>query len=129
MSFEKGDLVIATYKTGEYVCRYIEERHERNAVVEVLAVRRHPTQGDLHSPNQVDVPLFHQRKALAFHEKAVVHQVGLVPFEGRLPDYYDSLKEALDAIYEKLKTRDTEWAEQSIQQLQDLEKDYFKSKA
>ncbi|WEG10862.1 sporulation phosphorelay system protein KapB [Pullulanibacillus sp. KACC 23026] len=126
MSFEKGDLVIATYKTGEYVCRYIEDRHERNAVVEVLAVRRHPTQGDLHNPNQVEVALFHQRKALAFHEKAVVHQSGLVPFEGEVPDYQESLREALHEKLTKLETRNDEWAARSIQELKELEKDYFK---
>lgn len=129
MSFQKGDLVIATYKTGEYVCRYIEDRHERNAVVEVLAVRRHPTQGDLHNPNQVEVALFHQRKALAFHEKAVVHQSGLVAFEGEAPDYYESLRQALNEKVEKLEARDDEWATRSIEQLKDLERDYFKNRS
>lgn len=127
MSFQKDDRVIATYKTGEYICRYIEERHGRNALVEVLAVRRHPTQGDLHNPNEVDVALFHQRKALSFREKAVVHQAGLVPFEGEVPDYKDSLRQALQEKIEKLQTREDEWAAQSIDQLRDLERDYFKS--
>jgi kinase-associated protein B len=129
MTFQKGDLVITTYKTGEYICRYVEERHERKAVVEVLAVRRHPTQGDLHSPNQVEVPLFHQRKALAFHEKAVVHISGLTPYEGELPNYEDSLRQALDEKVEKLASRENEWADRSIQELKDLERHYFKPKA
>ncbi|HSU79893.1 MAG TPA: sporulation phosphorelay system protein KapB [Candidatus Angelobacter sp.] len=129
MTFQKGDLVIATYKTGEYVCRYIEERHARNAVVEVLAVRRHPTQGDLHSPNQVEVPLFHQRKALAFHEKAVVHISGLIPYEGELLDYEASLRQAFDEKMAKLALRENEWADRSIQELKDLERYYFKPKA
>lgn len=126
MSFQKGDLVVATYKTGEYICRYVEDRHERDAVVEVLAVRRHPTQGDLHSPNQVEVALFHQRKALAHHEKAVVHTAGLTPYEGDAPEYKDSLRKALDEKLKKLKEREDEWAKRSIEELQDLEKHYFK---
>lgn len=129
MTFQKGDLVIATYKTGEYICRYIEDRNERNAVVEVLAVRRHPTQGDLHFPNEVEVPLFHQRKALAFHEKAVVHISGLTPFKDELPDYDTSLRQALDEKYAKLSEKKNEWSERSIQELKDLERDYFKSKS
>lgn len=127
MSFQKDDLVIATYKTGEYLCRYIEDRHERNAVVEVLAVRRHPTQGDLHNPNQVEVALFHQRKALSFHEKAVVNVSGLTLFEGDVPDYKASLRKALDEKLEKLNQRDDEWAKRSIQELRELEKAYFKN--
>lgn len=127
MTFQKGDLVVATYKTGEYICRYIEDRHERDAVVEVLGVRRHPTQGDLHSPNQVEVALFHQRKALAHHEKAVVHISGLTPYEGDVPDYNISLREALDEKLNKLNERDDEWAKRSIEQLHDLEKHYFKN--
>lgn len=60
-----------TYKTGKYFGRLFAERPQ-GLVVEVLAVEKHPVQGDLHQPNQVDVPLFHIRTALHKHEKITV---------------------------------------------------------
>ncbi|MBM7646709.1 kinase-associated protein B [Scopulibacillus daqui] len=121
-----NDIVTTRYKTGEYIAKFIEQRDEKRAVVEIQAVLRHPTQGDLHQPNQVDVPLFHQRKALAFREKAVVQIHSLKPFQGAVPDYKSSLRKSLDEAYERLEQRDDSWAEKAKENLKDLEKDYFK---
>ncbi|WP_085523783.1 sporulation phosphorelay system protein KapB [Tuberibacillus sp. Marseille-P3662] len=120
-----GNTVRTRYKTGEYVARFVEERNDKVGIVEILAVLRHPTQGDLHQPNEVNVPLFHQRKALAHHEKAVVQLASLVPFDGQVPDYRASLREALDLEKEKLRGRDDTWSEKALNNLNDLESDYF----
>jgi hypothetical protein len=64
---EPGDIVTAAYKTGNYIGRLTQIRPDRGkGVVQILAVLRHPVQGDLHQPGQADVPLFHERKALAY---------------------------------------------------------------
>lgn len=64
------EIVRAKYKTGRYIGKLIEMKEEENrALFQVLAVETHPQQGDLHQPKQIDVPLFHQRKALAIWKK------------------------------------------------------------
>lgn len=60
---EAGTIVSVINKTGRYVAELVEWRQDK-ALVKILAVLRHPTQGDLHYPGQVDV-VFHQRRALA----------------------------------------------------------------
>jgi kinase-associated protein B len=118
--------VIVKSKTGEYIAKLMEFRNDKYAVVEVLAVTKHPTQGDLHFPNEVDVPLFHQRKAHAFREKVVVNNNALEPFEEEIPDYQHSLRTAVDQKLEALKEKGNEWAQKSIELIKDLEKEYFK---
>ncbi|TCP27058.1 kinase-associated protein B [Scopulibacillus darangshiensis] len=125
-TIQPNDLVIARYKTGEYIAKVIEPRQTEQAVVEILAVIKHPTQGDLHSPNNINVPLFHQRKALAYHEKAVVRVNTLKQYEGnQIPEYKASLRKAVNDKLEKLGKRGDDWARLAIEQLRDLEKDYF----
>ncbi|MFC7392809.1 sporulation phosphorelay system protein KapB [Scopulibacillus cellulosilyticus] len=121
-----NDIVTTRYKTGEYIAKIIEERDEKRAVVEIQAVLRHPTQGDLHHPNQVDVPLFHQRKALAYREKAVVQTHSLKAYHQEVPEYKESLRQSLDKAYEQLNKRNDPWADKAKEKLKDLEKDYFK---
>ncbi|MGV3489360.1 MAG: sporulation phosphorelay system protein KapB, partial [Tuberibacillus sp.] len=90
-TFPIGQTVTVKSKTGEYIAKLLEYRDEKYAVVEILAVLKHPTQGDLHYPNEVNVPLFHQRKAHAFHEKVVVNNNAIDRYEGEVPDYEPSL--------------------------------------
>lgn len=124
--YNDGDVVIAKYKTGEYIGRFVQYRNETYGIVEILAVRRHPTQGDLHHPNEVNVPLFHQRRALSHHEKAVVNLNAIQPYDGDIPEYKTSLKTALEEKVDKLKDRNDPWAEEARRQMADLEKEYFK---
>src|SRR5262245_46345700 len=91
-----GQTVVMRYKSGVYVGETVEVAGTR-AVVKVLAVLRHPEQGDLHHPHDPDVPMFHERKALAFTEKANAPVRDLEPFAGETPDYRESLRTALDA--------------------------------
>lgn len=122
--FEPGMKVQALYKSGLYVGELLEVKANK-AVVQILAVLKHPAQGDLHQPYQADVPLFHQRRALAFKEKALVPFVHLREHEGDIPDYRTSLKEALAQEMKVVQERNDQWGEQAYAQLKELEKEYF----
>ncbi|MDY0393159.1 sporulation phosphorelay system protein KapB [Virgibacillus halophilus] len=67
--FDIGETVRAHYNSGTYIGKIKEDRGER-MLVEVLAVDKHPLQGDIHNYNQIEGVFFHERKALALHEKA-----------------------------------------------------------
>ncbi len=126
-TFQPGEIVTAGYKTGRYIGEIVDIKSPK-AVVKVLAVMKHPTQGDLHNPKQLDVPLFHQRKALAEFEKANVPMTAINHYEGSVPDYNDSLKEALDTQSAELKHEGGRWAEASLTELEKLKDDYFPSR-
>ncbi|GGE39429.1 kinase-associated protein B [Pullulanibacillus camelliae] len=123
--FSIGDIIKVRSKTGEYVAKLLEYRNEQMAVAETLAVLKHPTQGDLHQPNEVNVPLFHQRRAHAFHEKVVVNRSAMSAYTGEVPNYEQSLKQALQDKMAQLQTRQDSWAEKSYALLQELEQEYF----
>ncbi|SDB92607.1 kinase-associated lipoprotein B [Shouchella lonarensis] len=119
-------LVQAKYKTGRYIGKLltIEEENAR-ALIQVLAVLRHPNQGDLHHPKQIDVPLFHQRKALAYLEKTWVPDSTVKPYTEEVPDYAASLQTAWCKQMDDLKKdEDNAWCKQSIAALVLLRKEY-----
>ncbi|XOQ16195.1 MAG: Kinase [Shouchella clausii] len=119
------ELSQAKYKSGIYIGNVLEVRKEENrALFQVLAVLTHPNQGDLHHPKQIDVPFFHERKALAYLEKAWVPFSTVKPYEGELPDYEPSLKAAWEAACERLRNDDSDWAVKSLQLLKELRKEY-----
>ncbi|MGP4076620.1 kinase-associated lipoprotein B [Halobacillus sp. K22] len=125
--FEQGALVKAHYKTGIYVGEVVEDRN-RFYLVKILAVDKHPMQGDLHNPGQTEDVFFHQRKALSYNEKANVQKEAVHPFEeDTVPDYNESLKLAVEKLKAKLTRRETEFNQNAKQQLEDLEKQYFRS--
>ncbi|MBJ6360273.1 kinase [Paenibacillus sp. MAHUQ-46] len=95
----------------------------QRSLVKVLAVLKHPEQGDLHHPQDPDVAIFHERRALSYTEKAWALTRDLQPFHGELPDYASSLEAALEAEWHKL-DRLRRWAEQGLKQLAELRKDY-----
>ena len=68
LQLAEGDKVKAVYKTGEYIGELVTITDQKS-LVKILAVLKHPTQGDLHHPLEVDGVFFHQRRALAFQEK------------------------------------------------------------
>ncbi|GAE34639.1 sporulation phosphorelay system protein KapB [Halalkalibacter akibai] len=119
------NLVRAFYKTGVYVAELIEKQEEKQrALVKVVAVLKHPTQGDLHNPKMVDVPLFHQRKALAEFEKTWVPLSSLKAFEGELPNYRVSLQEAVEVQKKALKNENNDWARMSLDKLNECINEY-----
>lgn len=119
-----GTIVTTMNKTGKYIAEVIESKEHR-VLVKTMAVLRHPTQGDLHNPHQVNV-VFHQRRALAMNEKTWVHPHSVHPYEEEVPSYEESLKKALQAEIDKLQENVDEWSQRSIEMLEDLKNDYFK---
>lgn len=119
-----GDKVTAFYKTGKYIGEVTDIRPE-SILVRVLAVLIHPTQGDLHSPKDAEVLLFHERKALAYREQANIPVKMVKPYENSIPEYKESLKEALQKMKEKLEADDSVWAQKSLENIASLEKEYF----
>ncbi|WP_309118443.1 sporulation phosphorelay system protein KapB [Paenibacillus sp.] len=120
-----GDLVVARYKSGEYVGELIQLDRPK-AKVRTLAVRKHPTQGDLHHPEQADVAFFHERRALSYREVANVFASELAPYDGaEAPDYQASLAEALDAEIATMERRGDAFGRRALLELEKLKRDYF----
>ncbi|MCD8511433.1 MAG: kinase-associated lipoprotein B [Bacillus sp. (in: Bacteria)] len=122
---EIGQKVTGIYKTGKYIGEITEVKPERY-VVRVLAVVKHPQQGDLHQAKSVHVPFFHERRALAYREQTNVPNVYVKPYDGPVPEYKESLKKALEEQKQTLVADGSDWAKQSIEILNRLEEDYFK---
>ncbi|WP_239618868.1 kinase-associated lipoprotein B [Cohnella mopanensis] len=113
-----------TYKTGDYVGEVID-RDERRVLVKVLAVMKHPTQGDLHSSYDPDAGMFHERRALSYTEKVWVPINAVQPYKGTVPDYKESLGAAFELEWEKI-DRLKRWSELCLEKLESLRKDYGK---
>lgn len=124
MSFQIGDCVIAEYKTGVYFGEVVELTSSMKAAVRILAVKDHPTQGDLHNPMDPSVAFFHQRRALSNQEIALMPIGTIRLYAGEVPDYQVSLKRALLAQIDKLSDMEA-WARRSLQELDQLSKEYF----
>ena len=120
-----GDKVTGIYKTGKYIGEITDVRPQ-GYLVRVLAVVKHPMQGDLHNPKDADVMIFHERKALSFREQANIPKQMVKPFAEEIPDYVESLREAVGKMRKELEDMDTKWAEMSLNSLASLEKDYFR---
>ncbi|KMJ58801.1 kinase [Bacillus sp. LL01] len=118
-----GAIVTGIYKTGKYIGEVTDVR-PMHYLVKVKAVLKHPQQGDLHAPKEVDVPLFHERRSLAFHEQTNIPKNMVKPYVGEVLDYKDSLRMALDTATEALKDDNSLWAKKSLENFSVLEKDY-----
>ncbi|MBI5974153.1 sporulation phosphorelay system protein KapB [Staphylococcus canis] len=112
-----------SHKTGVYVVEIVEDASDQT-LVKVLQVIKHPKQGDLHSPNEVEGVFFHERKALSLYEKRYTSQSRLKPFEGERQEYTVSLQNAITDLETKLKTQDTPYAHASLNCLNELKQDY-----
>ncbi|WP_456273508.1 kinase-associated lipoprotein B [Bacillus sp. AK031] len=121
--FKNGEIVTALYKTGKYIGEVTDSR-PGVYVVKVLAVLKHPRQGDLHNPKDVDVALFHERKALAFRERANIPEKMVKPYEGDLPEYNESLITAFNELKAQLKEEDSDFAVKSLETLDSVKREY-----
>lgn len=119
MQLQTGDPVIGIYKTGHYYGEITGEL-PNHYTVRVLAVKKHPIQGDLHHPKQADVPFFQERKALAFREQANIPKQMVKPYSETIPDYEQSLKEAVNVLKESLQKENNEYAQKSLDCLNSL---------
>ncbi|RWR06339.1 sporulation phosphorelay system protein KapB [Siminovitchia fortis] len=121
---ENGQIVRAFRKTGSYVGE-ITEAGQDVCVVRVLAVLKHPMQGNLHHPREVEVPFFHERKAHAFREQIQVPANMVRPYKGDIPKYEDSLKDAVQNLHDELAAKpDAPFSKRSLEALKVLIPEY-----
>ncbi|MGG3624883.1 kinase-associated lipoprotein B [Bacillus gobiensis] len=125
--FQIGDDVKVFYKTGAYT-GVITDIKPAHYLVRVQSVDKHPDQGDLHNPKRVDVPLFHERRALAFREQVNIPFQMVKKFDGSHPDYEESLRTAVEKLKTRLKEDDSLWAKKSLENLSTLAEEYFQTK-
>ncbi|WP_339214165.1 sporulation phosphorelay system protein KapB [Ornithinibacillus sp. FSL M8-0202] len=125
--FSLGDMVQIPYKSGIYIGEIIEDRNEK-FLVKTLAVVKHPMQGDLHHPKQVENVLFHERKALSQFEKVNVLKDVVTRYAGPDLDYGESLKNAVVQYREKLKRNDTAYNQEALRALASVEESYYLGK-
>ncbi len=111
------------HKTGQYVVEIVEEKGDQ-FLVKVLAVLKHPRQGDLHSPNEVENVFFHERKALSQFEKIYTTAQFLKDYPHDVPNYIDSLKTSLAELEEKMIKRNNDYSEQALKCIEQLKIDY-----
>jgi kinase-associated protein B len=120
-----GDIVTSIYKTGKYIGKLTDIRPE-HYLVRTLAVLKHPMQGDLHSPKEVGLGFFHERKAMAFREQANIPKKMVKPYDEPVPPYEESLKSSLEKLKAELQNDESEWATLCMRNIETLEKEYFK---
>ncbi|QLK85613.1 sporulation phosphorelay system protein KapB [Staphylococcus sp. 17KM0847] len=111
------------HKTGVYVVEIVENTGDQ-ILVKVVQVIKHPKQGDLHSPNEVEGVFFHERKALSLYEKRYTTKSKLKLFEDELQDYTSSLQQAVTNLENELKTMNTPYASAALNCLSRLKEDY-----
>ncbi|WP_339161959.1 kinase-associated lipoprotein B [Siminovitchia sp. FSL W7-1587] len=121
---EIGQIVKAFKKTGTYIGE-ITTINPDTYTVRIMAVLKHPIQGDLHNPRQADVPFFPGRKALAYREQTNVPANMVRPFEGPVPNYKKSLLESVQKLYDELSAKPEDpYCSQSLEMLYESMKDY-----
>jgi kinase-associated protein B len=120
-----GEIVTGIYKTGKYIGEITEVRPQ-HYLMRVLAVVKHPMQGDLHNPKDADVLIFHERKALSYREQANIPKQMVKSFKEEVPNYLESLRQAVEKMKNEITENATSWADMSLKSLASLEKDYFK---
>lgn len=119
-----GHLVRAHYNSGTYIGEVVEDRGDR-FLIKVLAVHKHPMQGDLHNPGKVDDVFFHERKALAYNEKMNVAKPAVHPFDEPLPEYKASLLKSVEKLKNKLDYKDTPFNQKARKTLDELVKKHY----
>ncbi|MEN2768342.1 sporulation phosphorelay system protein KapB [Ornithinibacillus xuwenensis] len=124
LNFAIGDYVQVPYKSGIYIGELIEDRNDKY-LVKVLAVIKHPLQGDLHHPKQVEGVLFHERKALAQYEKVTILKDVITKYTDTLPDYGQSLKTAVEKSREQLSLKENAYNQEALKALKTVEESYY----
>src|SRR5690625_3595896 len=119
-----GDIVKTSYNSGIYIGEVLEDK-QNFLLVKVLAVLVHPTQGDLHQRGQVEGVAFHERKALAYTEKMNARKRDTTRYDNIVPNYVQSLKQALENMKQELLKEENAFNRLSLEKLSDLEKHFY----
>lgn len=118
-----GTKVTAIYKTGKYIGEITDIR-SNSYLVRVLAVLKHPMQGDLHNPKQAENVFFHERKALSYREQMNTPKPMVKPYEEEIPEYGTSLLQAVSKMKDELSKDNSPFAARSLSNLDILEQEY-----
>ncbi len=119
-----GNVVEIDYNSGTYIGEILEDRGN-SWLIEVKAILKHPTQGDLHNPNQTEGVAFHERKALANREKLNGRKRKTKLYTGEIPSYVDSLKKAYAQLKNELKERNDDYGKLALEKLADLDESFY----
>lgn len=119
-----GDMVETDYNSGIYIGKVLEDRGN-SWLIEVLAILKHPTQGDLHNPNQTEGVAFHERKALAYREKLNGRKRKTKLYTGEVPDYVTSLKDSYTQLKNELTKRNDDYGKLALEKLADLDESFY----
>lgn len=123
-TLQPGQVVRSVYKTGEYIGEFLDySSRTPKAKIRIKSVVKHPQQGDIHHKGDPDVPLFHQRKALAFNEVALIPVGDIHSYDGEIPEYEESLRRSFEYDLQSIQ-KTARWAELYKQQLLSLKQDY-----
>ncbi|MBD8007678.1 sporulation phosphorelay system protein KapB [Bacillus norwichensis] len=121
---ENGQIVRAFRKTGAYIGELTKVQQDV-CIVRVLAVLKHPMQGNLHHPREVEVPFFHERKAHAFREQIQVPSNMVRPYEDDIPKYEVSLQDAVQKLHDELASKpENPFSKRSLEALKILIPEY-----
>lgn len=120
---KQGQIVTFFNKTGKYIGE-MTTIFSDHYVVRTLAVLKHPMQGDLHHPKETNVAFFHERKALAYREQSNIPLKMVKPFDGNVPSYNESLKEAVVKMQKELQADPTDFNTKSLQCLHSIQREY-----
>lgn len=123
-ALQVGDIIQTTYNSGTYVVKIIQDKGNY-ILVETLGVLKHPQQGDLHNPGQAEGVAFHERKALAHHEKFNARKRHAKAFDGEVPAYAASLQQAVESYKQELQQVDTLFNQKALERIADLEEHYY----
>lgn len=119
-----GSIVQTDYNSGVYIGEIIEDRGN-SWLIEVQAILKHPTQGDLHNPEQTEGVAFHERKALAPREKLNGRKRKTYLYSGEVPTYVDSLKNSLTEMKNELEARNDDYGQLALERLADLDASFY----
>lgn len=119
-----GNIIQVPYKSGIYVGEIVEDRGD-NYLIKTLAVLKHPMQGDLHHPKQVENVIFHERKALSQYEKFNALKDIVTAYTEPVPNYGTSLKNSVIAYKEKLVNKANDYNTAALKALETVESSYY----
>ncbi len=123
-----GSIVETDYNSGIYIGKVIEDRGN-SWLIEVQAILKHPTQGDLHNPEQTqgEGVAFHERKALAPREKLNGRKRKTKLYTKGVPNYVYSLQAAFNLLKEQLQARNDAYGDLALEKLADLDASFYQN--
>src|SRR5699024_3974084 len=121
-----GSIVETDSKSGTYIGKFIEDRGNY-WLIEVNAILKHPTQGDLHNPKQAEgeAVVFHERKAPAYREHLNARKRKSKVYSGKVRSYVESLKKSFNQLKKELEARNDAYGNLALEKIADLDQSFY----